>query len=81
MSDRCCGPNGGESLKPATRREFLSRSGFGFGMLALASLLAQEGLLAAEVPAAAGDPLAPKKPHFDAKAKSVIFLFMSGGPS
>ena len=47
-------------------------------MLALASLLEKQGLLAAVTPS---DPLAPKPPHFAPKAKSVIFLFMSGGPS
>jgi hypothetical protein len=45
----------------------------GFGAVALNSLLADD--------ARASDPLAPKKPHFEAKAKSVIFLFMAGGPS
>jgi len=61
-----------------SRREFLKRAGNGFGLLALAGLLDQEGLLAAEAPR---DPLAPKLPHFAAKAKSVIWLFMNGGPS
>jgi hypothetical protein len=50
-------------------------------MIALASLLADEGLLAAEADPAALNPLAPKPPHHPAKAKRVIFLFMSGGPS
>src|SRR6187397_1193210 len=63
-------------LQPTTRRSFLRSAGCGFGSLALAAMLAEEGKLFAEV-----DPLAPKKPHFDAKAKRVIFLFMSGGPS
>ena len=58
------------------RRRFLRSAGCGFGSLALASLLAEEGLLASEV-----DPLAPKKPHHEPTAKRVIFLFMSGGPS
>src|SRR3954454_7840930 len=62
----------------ATRRQFLARAGNGFGLLALGSLLAQEGLAAPESPL---DPLAPKKSHFPAKAKSVIWLFMNGGPS
>ncbi len=54
-------------------------------MLALASLLSRDGLLAAEAPALATparvNPLAPKPPHFGGAARSVIFLFMSGGPS
>src|SRR5689334_10114018 len=57
-----------------SRREFLSRAGTGSGMLALASLLKQDNLLAQE-------GTKPRLPHFAAKAKSVIFLFMSGGPS
>ena len=61
-----------------SRREFLQRVGGGFGLLALAGLLDREGLLAAE---ASANPLAPKKSHFPAKAKSVIWLFMNGGPS
>src|SRR5215475_12240439 len=60
----------------ATRREFLARAGNGFGLLALGSLLAQEGLASPPV-----DPLAPKSPHFPAKARSIIWLFMNGGPS
>jgi hypothetical protein len=62
-----------------SRREFLTRAGGGFGMLALTALLQQENLLAdASQPV---DPLAPKAPMFPAKAKSVIYLFMHGGPS
>ena len=61
-----------------SRGEFLQRVGNGFGMLALAGLLDQQGILAAEPPA---NPLAPRPPHFSPKAKSVIFLFMYGGPS
>ncbi len=59
-----------------TRREFI-RDGFcGFGGLALASLLHEE-----QARAGIADPLAPKPPHHAAKARSVIFLFMAGGPS
>ncbi len=64
---------------PVTRRDFLRGAGVGFGAIALTALLAEDGLLAAEAPGAS--PLAPKRPHHDAKAKRVIFLFMSGGPS
>src|SRR5262249_47502881 len=56
----------------------LRRAGGGFGLLALASLLADDGLLVADD---APNPLAPRKPHFAARARRVIFLFMSGGPS
>ncbi len=60
------------------RRDFLLNAGGGLGAIALASLLAGEGL-AAEKPA--DDPLAAKAPHFPARAKRVIYLFMHGGPS
>lgn len=65
------------------RRDFLRRTGSGFGSLALASLLGQQGLLAEPRPSnhAALNPLAPKPSHFSAKAKSVIWLFMNGGQS
>lgn len=60
-----------------TRRQILSRTAVGFGSLAMASMLADEML------ASPGelDPLAPKAPHFPARAKRIIFLFMGGGPS
>lgn len=60
-----------------SRRQLLRRAGAGFGSVGLASLLADEGLLAAD----SSDPLAPKRPHFDGKAKAVIWLFINGGPS
>jgi hypothetical protein len=66
-----------------SRREMLRRSGLGFGTLGLATLFGDSGLLAP--PAAFGDeyrnPLLPKAPHFPARAKRVIHLFMNGGPS
>ena len=69
-----------------TRREFLWQAGGGFTALPLASMLAGDGFLARQTHAADGkstyqNPLAPKPPHFAPKAKSVIFLFMYGGPS
>jgi hypothetical protein len=63
-------------LVPLTRRQALARFANGFGMLGLAGLLAEEAR--ASAPA---DPLAVKQPHYPAKAKRLIFLFMSGGPS
>ncbi|MFQ5731389.1 MAG: DUF1501 domain-containing protein [Planctomycetaceae bacterium] len=66
-------------VQPASRREFLSRAGAGFGALALHSLLAEDGLFAGAP--RAKDPPAVKRPHFFGKAKSVIFCFMDGGPS
>jgi hypothetical protein len=59
-----------------TRRHFFRDCGVGVGSMALASLLHRDGLAAA-----APNPVADKKPHFEPKAKSVIFLFMAGGPS
>src|SRR4051812_20670859 len=56
-----------------TRRQMLRSTAAGFGWLAF------NGLYAAN--AAVENPLAPRKPHFTPKAKRVIFLFMSGGPS
>jgi hypothetical protein len=69
-----------------TRRQVLTRIGGGFGALALGSVFADAGLLAAEAnvsasPAGAINPLAVKPPHFPARAKRLIFLFMNGGPS
>jgi hypothetical protein len=69
-----------------TRREFLWEIGGGFGSVALAGLLQADGFLARQSIAADGatpfvNPIAPKPPAFPAKAKSVIFLFMYGGPS
>ncbi len=67
-----------------SRRDWLLHGGAGFGALALTGLL-QGNLRAAETAAklakASSNPLANKTPHFAAKAKSVIFLFMEGGPS
>src|SRR6476661_2931982 len=64
-----------------SRREFLMKSGSGLGGLALASMLAQDGLLPAAQAATARNPLAPKPPHHKPTAKAVIWLFMEGGPS
>ena len=58
-----------------TRRDVLARAAHGFGSIALASLLPSAQA------AARANPLAAKPAHFPAKAKSVIFLFMVGGPS
>src|SRR6516165_3626089 len=76
------------SPQGSSRRDFLRRSGGGLGLLALADLLESGSLLAAPAPPstpADGDrslhPLAPRPPHFAAKANSVIWLFMNGGPS
>jgi hypothetical protein len=69
-----------------SRRELLRRCGMGFGTLGLTSLLASEGLLGADgpprsTPSIGASPLTPREPHFPARAKRVIHLFMNGGPS
>ncbi|MDP7277138.1 MAG: DUF1501 domain-containing protein [Planctomycetaceae bacterium] len=73
-------------LLPFSRREMLSRTGAGFGLLGLAGLLDQERVDAAgKTPAGRGagsvSPLAPRAPHHTPRAKRIIFLFMNGGPS
>lgn len=64
---------------PRSRREFICQSAAGFGGMALAFMLHRD-ILRADV-AKIINPLAPRKPHTSAKAKSIIFLFMAGGPS
>jgi hypothetical protein len=66
-----------------TRRDVLRQIGGGVGSLGLASVFADAGYLSAQTAAnlQAVNPLAPKPPHFPARAKRLIFLFMNGGPS
>ena len=66
-----------------TRRDFLATSASGIGTLALASLLSDHGLLAAESKriATPENPLAPKRPHFAARARNCICIYMEGAPS
>jgi hypothetical protein len=69
-----------------TRRSLLRRAGGGCGLLGLAGLLADEGLLATslranESPRRLLQPLAPRAGHFEPKAKRVIWIFVNGGPS
>src|SRR5713101_2294149 len=61
-------------FSPWSRRQALRTIANGFGMFGLAQLVG------ASLPSAAG-PLAPKPPHFPARAKHVIFLFLNGGVS
>lgn len=83
-------PRASEIPAASSRRDFLFRAANGFGSVALASLLARDGLaqnFAVPIPHSelrtphSSNPLAPKPPHFAAKAKAVILLFMVGGPS
>jgi hypothetical protein len=72
----------GRYEKFTNRRDFLKKAGAGFGMLALADLLQGQALFAAEIePARSLDPTMPRAPHYPAKAKSIIWLFMEGAPS
>jgi hypothetical protein len=65
-----------------TRRQLFGYGGFGLGGLALGSMLNADGLLAAPPPPfPSTGPLSPRPPHYAPRAKSVIFLFMAGGPS
>ena len=67
-----------------SRRQILTRTGCGFGMLGLTGLLQDQGLLQAGEDVS-GDrmlsPLAARPSHFPAKAKRVIWIFINGGPS
>src|SRR5262245_31873373 len=68
---------------PPCRRDFLTTSAGGLGLAALASLLREDGLLAAETPGAhaPGSPLAPRPAHFAPRAKACICIYLEGGPS
>ena len=63
-----------------TRRHFFGQCGIGLGSMALGSLLG-EGRASAGGPTSATEPLSSHAGHFPARAKSVIYLFMAGGPS
>ena len=63
---------------PFSRRSVLRSAGAGFGYLALAGLLGKPSALGDGLPA---NPLLPKKPHFEPKAKRIIFIFMEGAMS
>src|SRR5260221_4539366 len=66
-----------EILLARTRRQFFRDCGVGLGSVALASLLNERLFAEPE----RSDELAPKKPHFPAKVKNVIYLHMAGSPS
>ena len=74
--------NFGEFERIQTRRSFFRDCAGGLGSIALWHLLAREGWAGSPVEAAPNvNPLAVKPPHFPAKVKNIIFLFMDGGPS
>src|SRR3989442_4709860 len=62
-----------------SRRQFLTATANGVGLLALASLFGEQGLLADTLKP--GNPLAPKAPQFAPKAKHCIFIYLEGAPS
>ena len=66
--------------RPTTRREMLLQTGNGFGAAALSALLADPAFAGATT-SESNDPFAPRDGHHPARAKSVIFLYMDGGPS
>jgi len=68
----------GQDRKLITRRWFFQQCGVGLGTIALGELLKQNAM---GTPVQPANPLGPKQPHFPAKAKNVIFLFMAGAPS
>ena len=73
-------PCHGHGEKPVSRRQALKQFANGFGVLGLANLLAQD-VVADSINASAANPLAVRAPMYAPRAKSVIFLFMAGGPS
>lgn len=72
-----------EMAVPLNRRQMLAQSGGGIGLIALTSIQNTIGILPNQLSASetAIGTLAPKKSHFDARCKRVIYLFMHGGPS
>jgi hypothetical protein len=68
-------------ITPPSRREFLLHAGAGFGGLALAALLDRDAPAEASAPRRPANPLVPKPAQFRARARSVIWCFMDGGPS
>lgn len=77
-------PVGSLGATPISRRQMLQKTGMGFGMLAVGALMESQMGRAHAVgttQAAGGQSLAPRTGHFPARAKSVIMLVQSGGPS
>ncbi len=66
-----------------SRRHFLTSSASGLGLLALASIFQEQGLLASDTALRpdSADPLAPRPPHFEPKAKACICIYLEGAPS
>src|SRR5579871_424775 len=73
--------NAMSTLQPLTRRQVLCRCGMGLGAVGLSTLLQECGFLSKAEAATSLHPLAPRSPHFPAKAQRVIHIFANGGPS
>ena len=71
-------PRWNEIVRVAHRRDFLQQAGGGLGAVALSWLLAQDAARASDD---LSSPSSTRPPHFPARATSVIYLFMHGGPS
>src|SRR5437588_242868 len=71
--------------RPLSRRDLLCRATLGFGSLALADLLSRRSatvaIASAVLSSAGGSPLAARQPHFPARAKRIIYIFLDGGLS
>jgi len=68
------------NARDLVRRDFLTTTASGLGALALGSLLRQDGLLADDT-IVRDNPLVPRPPHFSARAKNCVFIFLAGAPS
>ncbi|TMQ00798.1 MAG: DUF1501 domain-containing protein [Verrucomicrobia bacterium] len=68
------------NARALTRRQFFRQSGLSLGVIALGGLLSREGYAGAAPVRKIGNPLAPQKPPFAPRAKSIIYLHMSGAP-
>src|SRR5437899_290457 len=72
-----------EHLPPRllTRRQMLRQMGTGLGVIGFTGLLRDAGILVPSVVAASANPLAAKPPHFPARARHIIHIYLNGGPS
>ncbi len=81
-TQHCPGPcSTAPAINPLNRREFLARTGNGFGLVALSALLQEQTRANDRVTPLSAYPLAARPAHFAARAKRCVFLFMTGGPS
>jgi hypothetical protein len=69
-----------ELLQSITRRQFLGQSSMAMGAMAMASFLVNSTAAAGQSASAVDNPLAPKQPHFAAKAKRMIYIHLTGSP-